>query len=116
MLHQAQKEGLDVRKELTAFIGELAGYARGRKPGFLLIAQNAPELGNDTGYNQLFDAIAQEDIWYDGSGDPITVERKVTFRLIRCGFRKTDSTVTWSCGRTRAYQYLMQNTPLNPGM
>ncbi|MBK6346754.1 MAG: endo alpha-1,4 polygalactosaminidase [Bacteroidales bacterium] len=70
VLDQAQKEGLDVRKELTAFIGELAGYARGRKPGFLLIAQNAPELGNDTGYTRLFDAIAQEDIWYDGSGDP----------------------------------------------
>lgn len=69
-IEQAQKEGLDIKHELKAFIRELTGYARGTKPGFLFIAQNAPELGTDTGYASLFDAIAQEDIWYDGSGDP----------------------------------------------
>ncbi|MFH1121946.1 MAG: endo alpha-1,4 polygalactosaminidase [Bacteroidota bacterium] len=70
VVEQAQTEGLDVRQAMTAFISELAGYARSRKPGFLFIAQNAPELGYDTTYARLFDAIAQEDIWCDGSGDP----------------------------------------------
>ncbi|KAF0196417.1 MAG: hypothetical protein FD166_2372 [Bacteroidetes bacterium] len=70
VVEQAQKEGLDVKQELTKFIRELTEYARGRKPGFLFIAQNAPELGSDADYIRLFDAIAQEDIWYDGSGDP----------------------------------------------
>lgn len=69
-IEKAHREGVDIKQELTAFIGELTGYARGRKPGFLFIAQNAPELGTDAAYAGLFDAIAQEDIWYDGSGDP----------------------------------------------
>ncbi len=71
----AKREGLNPRVELTKFVAELRAHALARKPGFLLIAQNAPELGAYTSYVALFDAIAQEDIWYDGGGDPDTGEQ-----------------------------------------
>ena len=41
----------------------------------MLIAQNAAELGEYPEYVEVFDAIAQEAIWYDGSGDPDTEEQ-----------------------------------------
>lgn len=68
----AKREGLVTRIELTKFVTELARYARAKKPGFLVIAQNASELGAFPTYVSRFDAIAQEDIWYDGGGDPDT--------------------------------------------
>jgi len=66
----AKQSGLDVRQELFAFIKDLSTFARTKKPGFIFIAQNACELGEYPEYVNMFDAIAQEDIWYDGSGDP----------------------------------------------
>lgn len=66
----AEAEGLDPIAELTKFVGELRGYAREKKPDFLFIAQNAAELGTFAGYTEFFDAIAQEAIWFDGTGDP----------------------------------------------
>jgi len=66
----AHKDGVDVTKELISFIRELSAYAREKSNGFIFIAQNAAELGIYPEYVKLFDAIAQEDIWYDGSGDP----------------------------------------------
>ncbi|MBU4179736.1 MAG: endo alpha-1,4 polygalactosaminidase [Actinobacteria bacterium] len=66
----AAAEGLDARDELVEFVRELADHAHSRKPGFLFIAQNAAELGSIPEYVGLFDAIAQEAIWYDGGGDP----------------------------------------------
>lgn len=70
VIEEAQREGVDVKREFISFISELTVYARGKKTGFIFIAQNAPELGVFPEYAHLFDAIAQEDIWYDGSGDP----------------------------------------------
>jgi len=70
----AESEDLNVRQELIEFVRELSEYARSQKPGFLFIAQNAAELGEFPEYVELFDAIAQEAIWYDGGGDPDTEE------------------------------------------
>ncbi len=71
----AEAEGLSPIAELTKFVGELRGYARKRNPCFLIIAQNAAELGTFAGYTEFFDAIAQEAIWYDGTGDPDSSEQ-----------------------------------------
>ena len=70
----AREEGLDPRAELVKFVRELARRARSKKPGFLLIAQNAAELGSVPEYVELFDAVAQEGIFYEGAGDPDTGE------------------------------------------
>lgn len=71
----ARAERLDVRRELIAFVRDLARYSRVRKPGFILIAQNASELVRVPEYVDLFDAIAQEAIWYEGGGDPDTADQ-----------------------------------------
>ncbi len=70
----AREEGLDPRAELVEFVREIARRARSKKPGFLLIAQNAAELGSNPEYMELFDAIAQEGVWYEGGSDPDTDE------------------------------------------
>lgn len=66
----AEDEGLDPREELIGFISELSEYARSKRKDFIIIAQNAAEMGQSEEYVELFDAIAQEAIWFDGSGDP----------------------------------------------
>lgn len=71
----AADEGLDVIEELTDFIAELRAYADSRNPDFWFIAQNASELCDYPEYVALFDAISQEQIWYDGGGDPDSGEQ-----------------------------------------
>ncbi len=71
----AVAEGLDAREEMIAFIIEIAKYCRSKKPGFLVIPQNAtyivlPEDSLAYTYLATIDAIAQEDIWFDGEADP----------------------------------------------
>ena len=70
----ARAEGLEPHQVLTDFIAELSEYARAKNPDFIFIAQNAAELGAFPKYTKLFDAVAQEAVWYDGSGDPDTSE------------------------------------------
>ena len=66
----AAADGLDSEAELTSFVEDLADHARDQDPGFLMIAQNAAEMGKHSEYVEVFDAIAQEAIWFDGVGDP----------------------------------------------
>ncbi|MFH0958034.1 MAG: MJ1477/TM1410 family putative glycoside hydrolase [Pseudomonadota bacterium] len=70
----ARAEGLEPHEALADFVAELFEHARAKKPDFLFIAQNAAELGTFPEYTKLFDAIAQEAVWYDGAGDPDTAE------------------------------------------
>lgn len=76
VVRAARREGVNTRLALIRFVAELRSYARAKKPGFLLVAQNAPELGAYPVYVNLFDGIGQEDIWYDGGGDPDTGEQQ----------------------------------------
>lgn len=66
----ARAEGLDPRAALVDFTSELAAYARSKKPGFIMIAQNAAEMGSVPEYAAVFDGIGQEAVWFDGAGDP----------------------------------------------
>lgn len=70
VMEAAQSQGLDSKNELIGFIEELKTMAVSRNPEFIFICQNAPELGQESRFANLFDAIAQEHIWFDGSGDP----------------------------------------------
>lgn len=70
----AEDEGLDPEKELTKFVRIITSHCRKQNPDFLFIAQNASEMGRISGYRNLFDGIAQEAIWFDGTGDPDTTD------------------------------------------
>jgi cysteinyl-tRNA synthetase len=68
--------------EMAAFVAALADYARTRRPGFLIIPQNAEELLRDDGYRRVIDAIAKEDLFFglDGAereNAPDDVQRSV---------------------------------------
>ena len=63
----AQSAGVDPTTDMIAFIGEMKDYARVRKPGFLVIQQNAAALGEGhPELLQVIDGIAQEGVWYYG--------------------------------------------------
>ncbi len=70
VMEAAQSQGLDSKIELFGFIEELKSMAVSRDPDFIFICQNAPELGQEKRFTDLFDAIAQEHVWFDGAGDP----------------------------------------------
>lgn len=70
VIAEAQRQKRDPAFEMTKFIGEMRAYARKRNPNFLIIQQNASELGNERKDSLgVIDAIAQEQIWFDGKAD-----------------------------------------------
>jgi len=65
----AERGGVDPVEEMIRWVGDIAAYGRARHPGFLVIAQNAAELAVRDGYLAIVDAIAQEQVWFDGGAD-----------------------------------------------
>ncbi|MBU0732279.1 endo alpha-1,4 polygalactosaminidase [Patescibacteria group bacterium] len=66
----AERDGVDPKDEMIAFIKEIKQHARKKKPKFKLIAQNGANLvkGNKR-YLNIIDGIAQENITYRGKAD-----------------------------------------------
>ena len=65
----ARADGVDARQEMIWWVGDIAEFGRDINPGFLVIAQNAAELLESGEYVEIIDAIAQEQVWYDGGAD-----------------------------------------------
>lgn len=65
----AEQDGVDPRQEMIWWIGDIAGFTRAQQPDFIIIAQNAAELAADDDYLEIIDAIAQEQVWFDGGAD-----------------------------------------------
>lgn len=67
VIDAAAEAGKDPATEMIAFIRQIREYARARRPGFLLVQQNAPELlDGHPELTSVIDALAQEAVWYDG--------------------------------------------------
>jgi cysteinyl-tRNA synthetase len=67
----AQREGLEPRREMVRWIADIAHFGRAQRPGFLVVGQNAAELAADDRYLGTVDAIAQEQVWFDGGASNI---------------------------------------------
>jgi cysteinyl-tRNA synthetase len=65
----AEQEDVDPRQEMIWWIGDIADFTRDQRPDFVVIAQNAAELAEDGDYLAIIDAIAQEQVWFDGGAD-----------------------------------------------
>ncbi|HEC21690.1 MAG TPA: hypothetical protein ENI95_02095 [Chloroflexi bacterium] len=65
----AEEDGVDPVAEMITWVGEIADFARARRPDFIVIGQNATELVVYDEYLMIIDAIAQEQIWFDGGAD-----------------------------------------------
>lgn len=69
VLEAAETDGVDARAEMVTWVSRIAAYGRGQDDGFIVIAQNAAELAGDEEYAMVIDAIAQEQVWFDGGAD-----------------------------------------------
>jgi cysteinyl-tRNA synthetase len=65
----AEEDGVDPRAEMIWWVADIAEFCRARRPGFYLIAQNAAELAESDEHLDIIDAIAQEQVWFDGGAD-----------------------------------------------
>ncbi len=57
------------KSDMIKFVAAISRYAKMRKPGFLIVAQNGEELLDDPGYRAVIDAVAKEDLLYGIGGD-----------------------------------------------
>ncbi len=76
------KTRTSAENEMVAFVARLSRYAKSRRPGFLVVPQNAEELLRRTEYRRLIDGIAKEDLFYGIDGDgkenaPAEVNRSI---------------------------------------
>jgi cysteinyl-tRNA synthetase len=76
------KGNRDARAQMIAFVKALAAHARARKPGFLVVPQNAEELLTDAAYRAAIDGLGKEDLLFGESkngrpNDPQSIEANV---------------------------------------
>ncbi len=65
----ADADGADARQEMIWWVGDIGEYGRLQHPDFIVISQNAAELAQSDEFVEAIDAIAQEQVWFDGSAD-----------------------------------------------
>ncbi len=65
----ARRDGVNPRREMVRWVGDIAQFGRARRPDFLVVAQNAAELVELDEYVAIIDALAQEQTWFDGAAD-----------------------------------------------
>ncbi len=70
------KERPTAQADMVAFVRALSGYAKHRRPGFLVVPQNGEELMRFAEYRGAIDAVAKEDLVFGikGDGQPNTIE------------------------------------------
>lgn len=69
VLEIAERDGVDAEREMIRWVSEIAAFGRSRNPNLIVIAQNAAELARYDEYVAVIDAIAQEQVWFDGGAD-----------------------------------------------
>ncbi len=66
----AALDEVDPSNEMVEWVTAIAETARDGNPDFLVIGQNAAELAADSAeYQAVIDAVAQEQVWFDGAAD-----------------------------------------------
>lgn len=65
----AEEDGVDPVEEMIWWVEDMAEFTRDLNPDFIVIGQNAAELAEYDDYVDAIDAIAQEQIWFDGGAD-----------------------------------------------
>ncbi len=65
----AEAENVDPVQEMIWWVMDIAEFGRAQNPKFIVIAQNAAELAEYDEYVEIIDAIAQEQVWFDGGAD-----------------------------------------------
>jgi cysteinyl-tRNA synthetase len=64
-----EKEKPDAEKAMVKLVAAISSYAKARRPGFLVVPQNAEELLRLKAYRSVIDAVAKEDLVFGIDGD-----------------------------------------------
>ncbi|MGD2253740.1 MAG: cellulase family glycosylhydrolase [Anaerolineales bacterium] len=65
----ADQDGVDPMAEMIRWVGDIGDFTRARTSDFIVIGQNAAELALQEEYAAVIDALAQEQVWFDGGPD-----------------------------------------------
>jgi endo-alpha-1,4-polygalactosaminidase (GH114 family) len=65
----AFEDGADARQEMIWWVGDIGEFGRSQYPDFIDISQDAAELAQSNEFVEVIDAIAQEQVWFDGGAD-----------------------------------------------
>ncbi|MGN7820517.1 endo alpha-1,4 polygalactosaminidase [Chitinophaga sp. 22536] len=101
---KASTEQINYGQELRTFIQDISSWARTRKPGFIVVAQNSTELLTTTGdtsdpivpeYLNALNGIGREELYYGYENhDNATTPAAVTKEWVRFGKRATANHLT----------------------
>jgi uncharacterized protein (TIGR01370 family) len=69
IIAMAEEEDLDPLQEMIWWGEDISAFVKRRCAECLVVAQNAAELAEYTDYREAIDAIAQEQVWFDGGAD-----------------------------------------------
>ena len=61
---KARERKIDFRAEMIRLVSDLSAYAKRRRPGFVVLAQNAEELVVDPVYLRAIDGVGREETWF----------------------------------------------------
>jgi cysteinyl-tRNA synthetase len=79
--HYADQGRQSAESEMVEFVRALSAYAKGKDPDFLIIPQNAPELGAHASYLEAVDGVAQEGLHYGYDNEGEATDPSVTSEI-----------------------------------
>jgi cysteinyl-tRNA synthetase len=103
--------------DMTALIARISAYAKQRRPGFLIVPQNSPELRHHRGYTQAIDGIGMEELFYQATDKPCTedwcAENLADTRALRAAgkfvlsvdYASRAADITSACARYRSERF-----------
>jgi cysteinyl-tRNA synthetase, unknown class len=102
---------------MTGLITKISAYAKARRPGFLIVPQNSPELRHHRGYVGAVDGIGMEELFYQATDKPCTedycAENLADTRALRAAgkfvlsvdYASRAADITSACARYRAERF-----------
>jgi cysteinyl-tRNA synthetase len=102
-------------RKMTALIVRISKYAKAKRPGFLIVPQNSPELRLHPGYVDAIDGIGMEELFFKATDDPCTEDwcgenlrhalalRKLGKAVLATDYAKRPGDVAAACARYRRH-------------
>lgn len=104
-------------RAMAGLIARISGYAKQRRPDFLIVPQNSPELRRFAGYTEAIDGIAMEELFFQATDKPCTgdwcAENLADTRALRdagkfvlgVDYATRPADIRSACGRYRAERF-----------
>jgi cysteinyl-tRNA synthetase len=112
-------------RDMAGLIVRISRYAKQRRPGFLIVPQNSPELRHEAGYSAAIDGIGMEELYFRATDRRCTedycAENLAGARALRdagkfvlgVDYATRAADVRYACGRYRAEHFVGTVTVLD---